>query len=82
MSKRVLIILAVGFVAIIAAFFLMKHELSQDLFIEDPQPEDQEPKKPRKTKKVTDENQGETDAATTEPGTATGTDTNAGTNEE
>lgn len=82
MSKRVLIILAVGFVAIIAAFFLMKHELSQDLFIDDSQPDEPEPKKPRKSKKVTNEDQGQTEAAGTDTGTEPGTDTNAGTDEE
>jgi len=74
MSKRVLIILAVGFIAIAAAFFLYKHELSQDNFA-DLEPEEIEEKPKRKTKKVENEPIKEETETGTAPGTETGTET-------
>lgn len=50
MSKRVLIILAVGFISIIAAFFLYKHECTQET--ENLEEDFEEEKPVRKTKKV------------------------------
>lgn len=81
MSKRVLIILAVGFIAIIAAFFLMKHELdSVGLeYIEETEPEP----KVKQSKKAKNEPIKETEpetGTTTEPGT--GNETEPGTDEQ
>lgn len=70
MSKRVLIILAVGIVAILAAFFLHRHECNQEIetiTLDDVEPE---PKPRRNKKTVTDEPKEET-AAADAPGAGT-----------
>lgn len=76
MSKRVLIILAVGFIAIIAAFFLYRHECNQaaEIYDLEPEPEQEPEPKPKRNKKtVTDEPKEET----AEPA-GTGTDEQPG----
>jgi len=49
MSKRVLIILGVGFLFIVGAFFLHKKETS-DLYEVEPEPDEKSEPKPRKAK--------------------------------
>jgi len=75
MSKRVLIILAVGLLAIVGAFFLHKHEVSQEYELPELETEPEAEKKvTRKNKKVDEPIKEETETGTataTEPGTET-----------
>jgi len=80
MSKRVLIILAVGLLAIVAAFFLHKHEVSQQFELPELETEPEAEKKVNRKKSKVDEPIKEETAPGTDTGTETGTET-AATNE-
>jgi len=77
MSKRVLIILAFGLLAIVGAFFLHKHEVSQEYELPELETEPEAEKKvTRKNKKVDEPIKEETETGTT-AATDTGTETAA-----